>query len=98
MLNVTWEVGDEEESSSLATQYLSSVEGLVKSIRINASEGYNSSNVQLQICRNGSSCNRTVFNVDVELNATADMVKTVGLQSLTNRLPKLGYEDASFQA
>ncbi|XP_016091177.1 adhesion G-protein coupled receptor F3-like [Sinocyclocheilus grahami] len=96
MLNVTWEVGDKEESSSLATQYLSSVEGLVKSIRINASEGYNSSNIQLQICRSGSTCNRTVFNVDVELNATADMVKTVGLQSLANRLPKLGYEHASF--
>ncbi|KTG43308.1 hypothetical protein cypCar_00025928 [Cyprinus carpio] len=96
MLNVTWEVGDKEESSSLASQYLSSVEGLVKSIRINASEGYNSSNIQLQICRNGSSCNKTVFNVDVELNATADMVKTVGLQSLANRLPNLGYEGASF--
>ncbi|XP_016381919.1 adhesion G-protein coupled receptor F3-like [Sinocyclocheilus rhinocerous] len=96
MLNVTWEVGDKEESNSLASQYLSSVEGLVKSIRINASEGYNSSNIQLQVCRSGSTCNRTVFNVDVELNATADMVKTVGLQSLANRLPKLGYEDASF--
>uniref|UniRef100_A0A673LF16 Adhesion G protein-coupled receptor F3b n=1 Tax=Sinocyclocheilus rhinocerous TaxID=307959 RepID=A0A673LF16_9TELE len=50
----------------------------------------------LGVCRSGSTCNRTVFNVDVELNATADMVKTVGLQSLANRLPKLGYEDASF--
>ncbi|XP_026111236.1 adhesion G-protein coupled receptor F2-like [Carassius auratus] len=96
MLNVTWDVGDKEESNSVATQYLSSVEGLVKNIRINASEGYNSTNIQLQICRNGSSCNRTVFNVDVELNATADMVKTVGLQSLANRMPKLGYEDSTF--
>ncbi|XP_073672894.1 adhesion G-protein coupled receptor F3-like [Garra rufa] len=96
MLNVSWEVGDEEESGALASQYLSSVEGLVKSIRINASEGYNSTNIQLQICRSGSSCNRTVFNVDVELNATADMVKTVGLQYLANRMPNLGYEDAIF--
>ncbi|XP_077076318.1 adhesion G-protein coupled receptor F2 isoform X1 [Siphateles boraxobius] len=96
MLNVTWDGGDKEESGSLASQYLSSVEGLVKSIRINSSEGYNSSNIQLQICRGGTSCNKTVFNVEVELNATADMVKTVGLQSLANRLPKLGYEDSSF--
>ncbi|KAK2884035.1 hypothetical protein Q8A67_017672 [Cirrhinus molitorella] len=96
MLNVTWEVGDQEESGTLASQYLSSVEGLVKSIRINASEGYNSTNIQLQVCRSGNSCNRTVFGVDVELNATADMMKTVGLQYLANRLPKLGYEDASF--
>lgn len=96
MLNVTWNVGDEEESGTLATQYLSSVEGLVKSIRINASEGYNSSNIQLQICRNGATCNKTVFNVEVELNATADMVKTVGLQGLAERLPKLGYEDSLF--
>ncbi|XDV41533.1 hypothetical protein PO909_010393 [Leuciscus waleckii] len=96
MLNVTWNGGEEEESSSLASQYLSSVEGLVKSIRINASEGYNSSNIQLQICRSGTTCNKTVFNVEVELNATADMVKTVGLQSLANRLPKLGYENSLF--
>ncbi|KAK7150958.1 hypothetical protein R3I93_012026 [Phoxinus phoxinus] len=96
MLNVTWNGGDEEESGSLASQYLSSVEGLVKSIRINASEGYNSSNIQLQICRSGATCNKTVFNVEVELNATADMVKTVGLQSLANRLPKFGYEGALF--
>ncbi|XP_026102428.1 adhesion G-protein coupled receptor F3-like [Carassius auratus] len=96
MLNTSWEVGDKEETSTLASQYLSSVEGLMKSIRINASQGYNSTNIQLQICRNGSSCNRTVFNVDVELNATADMVKTVGLQSLANRLPNQGYEGATF--
>ncbi|XP_051954939.1 adhesion G protein-coupled receptor F5 [Xyrauchen texanus] len=96
MLNITWEVGDEEESGALASQYLSSVEGLVKSIRINASEGYNTSNIQFQVCRGGPSCNNTVFGVDVELNATADMVKTVGLQSLSNRLPKQGYENAFF--
>ncbi|XP_056620754.1 adhesion G-protein coupled receptor F1 [Triplophysa dalaica] len=96
MLNATWEIGDEEETGELATEYLSSVEGLVQSIRINNSEGYNSSKIQLQICRAGSSCNKTVFNVDVGLNATADMVKTVGLQSLANRLPKEGYEGAIF--
>ncbi|KAI7799803.1 adhesion G-protein coupled receptor F3 [Triplophysa rosa] len=96
MLNATWDIGDEEETGALATQYLSSVEGLVQSIRINNSDGYNSSKIQLQICRAGSSCNKTVFNVDVGLNATADMVKTVGLQSLANRLPKDGYEGAIF--
>ncbi|KAK9956683.1 hypothetical protein ABG768_014399 [Culter alburnus] len=98
MLNVTWKGGDEEESGTLASQYLSSVEGLVKSIRINGSEGYNSSNIQLQICRNGTTCNKTVFNVEVELNATADMVKTVGLQGLAERLPKLGYESSEFRS
>ncbi|KAG1963662.1 adhesion G-protein coupled receptor F3 [Pimephales promelas] len=96
MLNVTWDGGDEEESNSLAVQYLSSVEGLVNSININNSEGYNSTNIQLQICRSGPTCNKTVFNVEVELNATAAMVKTVGLQNLANRLPKLGYEEALF--
>ncbi|XP_051500547.1 adhesion G-protein coupled receptor F3-like [Myxocyprinus asiaticus] len=96
MLNISWDGGDNEESSALATQYLSSVEGLVKSIRINASEGYNASNIQLQVCRSSPSCNGTVFGVDVELNATADMVKTVGLQSLADRLPKQGYESANF--
>lgn len=96
MLNATWDIGDDEETGVLATQYLSSVEGLVQSIRINNSDGYNSSNIQLQICRAGSSCNKTVFGVDVGLNATTDMVKTVGLHSLANRLPKLGFEGATF--
>uniref|UniRef100_A0A8C1I5U8 Adhesion G protein-coupled receptor F3b n=1 Tax=Cyprinus carpio TaxID=7962 RepID=A0A8C1I5U8_CYPCA len=89
-------LGDGKEDETLTGLCETGKEGLVKNIRINATEGYNSSNIQLQICRNGSSCNRTVFNVDVELNATADMVKTVGLQSLANRLPKLGYENATF--
>ncbi|XP_051952339.1 adhesion G-protein coupled receptor F3-like isoform X1 [Xyrauchen texanus] len=94
MLNITWNVEDKEENGALATQYLSSVEGLIKSIRINASNGYNASNIQFQVCRSGPSCNGSVFGVDVELNATADMVKTVGLLSLANHLPMLEYKSA----
>ncbi|XP_056336583.1 adhesion G protein-coupled receptor F5 [Danio aesculapii] len=96
ILNGSWEVGDKTQSGALASQYLSSVEGLVKSIRINTSEGYNASNIQLQVCKGGSGCNKTVFNVGIEVNATADMVKTVGLQSLANLLPKVGYENSLF--
>ncbi|TRY82012.1 hypothetical protein DNTS_021853 [Danionella cerebrum] len=96
LLNGTWEVDDQSESGEMASHYLTSVEGLVKCIRINSSEGYNTSNIQFQLCKGGSGCNKTVFGVDVELNATADMMKTVGIQNLANRLPKLGYENAIF--
>ncbi|XP_065112154.2 adhesion G-protein coupled receptor F3 isoform X1 [Paramisgurnus dabryanus] len=96
MLNISWDVGDPQVTNSLATQYLASVENLMYSIRINNSNGYNSSNIQLGICKAGSSCNQSVFNVEVGLNATADLVKTMGIQNLAERMPKVGFENALF--
>lgn len=68
----------------------------MKNIQINSSDGHNSSNIQLSVCRNNTSCNRTLFNVELELNSTSPMVKTMGIQSMAQRLPKGNYKDAIF--
>ncbi|KAL7887962.1 hypothetical protein AOLI_G00029360 [Acnodon oligacanthus] len=93
ILNTTW-VSDEHSTTNLATSYLSSVEDLVKNIKLNNSEGHNSSNIQLQVCRNTPSCNRTVFNVVVELNSTSGEGKMMGLQNISQYLPRNGFKDS----
>ncbi|XP_076873572.1 adhesion G-protein coupled receptor F3 [Brachyhypopomus gauderio] len=96
MLNNSWVSGDDTRDGALASSYLSSVETLVHNIKLNTNDGYNTSNIQLQVCRQSSVCNRTVFNVDLELNSSASVVKTVGLQSLADRLPKGDFKDSIF--
>ncbi|XP_017575670.1 adhesion G protein-coupled receptor F4 [Pygocentrus nattereri] len=93
ILNTTW-VSDEQSTTNLATSYLSSVEDLVKNIKLNNSEGHNSSNIQLQVCRNTPSCNRTVFNIVVELNSTSGEGKMLGLQNISQYLPRNGFKDS----
>ncbi|KAG7316807.1 hypothetical protein KOW79_020348 [Hemibagrus wyckioides] len=96
LLNTSWSSGNIQRDYKVATTYLSSVENLVKNIQINNSEGHNSSNIQLQICRNNSACNKTVFNVEVELNSSSSLVKTMGMQGMAERLPKGIYCEAIF--
>lgn len=68
----------------------------MKNIEVNNSDGHNSSNIQLQFCRNNSVCNKTLFNVELELNSTSPLVKTMGIQSMASRLPKGIYQDSIF--
>lgn len=96
LLNTTWVSANPQRDYSMATTYLSSVENLMKNIQINSSDGHNASNIQLQVCRNNTSCNRTLFNVELELNSTSSMVKTMGIQSMAQRLPRGIYKDAIF--
>ncbi|XP_046692517.1 adhesion G-protein coupled receptor F3 isoform X2 [Silurus meridionalis] len=96
LLNTTWNSGNTKRDYTIATTYLSSVENLVKNIQFNNSEGHNASNIQLQVCRNNSVCNKTVFNVEMELNSTSPMVKTMGIQGMAERLPKGSYQNAIF--
>ncbi|XP_062858550.1 adhesion G-protein coupled receptor F3 [Trichomycterus rosablanca] len=96
VLNITWKSGDPKRDINMATSYLTSVEDLVKNIQLNNSDGHNSSNIQLQVCRKTSVCNKTVFNVEMELNSTSSMVKTMGIQNMATRLPKGVYEHATF--
>lgn len=70
----------------------------MKNIEVNNSDGHNSSNIQLQFCRNNSVCNKTLFNVELELNSTSPLVKTMGIQSMASRLPKGIYQDSIFPA
>lgn len=68
----------------------------MKNIQVNNSEGHNASNIQLQFCRNNSVCNKTLFNVELELKSTSSLVKTMGMQNMASRLPKGIYQKAIF--
>lgn len=96
VLNTTWVSTNPQRDTNLATSYISCVENLVKNIEVNSSDGHNSSNIQLQFCRNNTVCNKTLFNVEVELNSTSCLVKTMGIQNLATRLPKGEFQDAIF--
>lgn len=56
-------------------------------MKVNQSDGHNSSNVEFQVCRNGDTCNRTVFGVEMALSATAQQSKVLALKGLADRLP-----------
>uniref|UniRef100_A0AAY4EZ99 Adhesion G protein-coupled receptor F3b n=1 Tax=Denticeps clupeoides TaxID=299321 RepID=A0AAY4EZ99_9TELE len=48
---------------------------------------YNSTNIQLQVCRNNTSCAKMVFDVDIMLNTQSqNMAKVVGMKDLAKRL------------
>lgn len=98
LLNTSWVSGNSQRDYGIATLYLSSIENLVKNIQINNSEGYNSSNIQFQVCRNNTACNRTLFNVEVDFNSTSSMVKTMGILNMAPRLPKGIYQDSIFMS
>ena len=56
-------------------------------IKLNQSEGHNSSNIELQVCRNDDTCNRTIMGVQMALSTTAHQSKVVALKNLANLLP-----------
>ncbi|KAL2082406.1 hypothetical protein ACEWY4_022224 [Coilia grayii] len=71
----------------IAKTYLKGVEGLVANIKVNESKGYNSSKIQLQICKNNDVCNSTIFDVEMSLSTTAQQSKVLVLKNLSERLP-----------
>ncbi|XP_030628056.1 adhesion G protein-coupled receptor F5 [Chanos chanos] len=97
MLNATtWDSGDPEKDYDMSIKYLTAVEGLVKNIRLNMSEGHNTTNIQVQVCRNNTVCSKVIFNVDVEVNSSAGSVKTVGIQKIASRLPKGNFNNSEY--
>ncbi|XP_062406817.1 adhesion G-protein coupled receptor F2-like [Sardina pilchardus] len=85
ILSTEW-TDDNTIKEELSTNYLQAVEGLVKNMEVNQSDGHNSSNVQLQVCRNDQACNRTIFGVEMALTTKAQ-AKVVALKELANKLP-----------
>ncbi|XP_076128443.1 adhesion G-protein coupled receptor F3-like [Alosa pseudoharengus] len=85
ILSTEW-TDDNTITQDLSTNYLQAVEGLVTNMKVNQSDGHNSSNVQFQVCRNDDGCNRTIFGVEMALTTTAQ-AKVVALKNLSNKLP-----------
>ncbi|KAM9443960.1 adhesion G-protein coupled receptor F3 [Clarias gariepinus] len=96
LLNTTWKSPNQQRDYGIAISYLSSVENLVKNIEFNNSEGHNSSNIQLQVCKNNTVCNKTLFDVELALDSTSAVVKTMGIHGMAARLPKGIYQEAIF--
>lgn len=85
MLNKTWGGVNKSVIQRLSSNYLHSVESLVKNIKINNSDGYNSENLDLKICP-GSNCNVSIFNINVNLNKTSGLMKTVAVKNIMDKL------------
>ncbi|XP_042246566.1 adhesion G protein-coupled receptor F4-like [Thunnus maccoyii] len=83
MLNRTWDVYNKSVIQNLSSDYLLSVEEMVKNIKINMTNEFNSPNLDLKFCSD-SSC--SVFDIDVNLDKTLGMIRTVAVKNLTDKL------------
>ena len=88
MLNQSWEAVNMSIQNAMSTNYLESMEGLVENIQANNSKGVDSENVLLLICKpDEEDCSQTVFGVDVALNNSKGIIKTMGVKNLAHKLP-----------
>ncbi|XP_049446605.1 adhesion G protein-coupled receptor F4 isoform X2 [Epinephelus fuscoguttatus] len=85
MLNANWSSISESTVQQMSADYLQSVEGLVKNIKVNKTNEFKSDNLDLQICP-GNDCNVSVFDVNVSLNKTNGIMKTVAVKNLMEKL------------
>ncbi|XP_019911576.1 adhesion G protein-coupled receptor F5 isoform X2 [Esox lucius] len=85
MLNANWEQVNTTISYQMSSLYLKSVEGLVENIYMNNSDGYSTQNLEFKLCKN-ITCNQTVFGVEVNLNQSSGIVKTLGVKNLSDKL------------
>ncbi|CAB1340194.1 unnamed protein product, partial [Coregonus sp. 'balchen'] len=98
MLNNPWKAVNKTIEYGMSSKYLKSVEGLVKNIKMNTSNGNDTPNLQFNLCRaqNNSSCNQTVFGVEVKLAQSSGIVKTVGVKNLVDKLNNSKFPDSEF--
>ncbi|XP_070782299.1 adhesion G protein-coupled receptor F4 [Enoplosus armatus] len=85
MLNKTWDAVNDSAVHEMSANYLQSVELLVKNIKVNQSNGLESQNLDLKFC-SSIDCNVSVFDINVNINKSAGMIKTVAMKNLMNRL------------
>lgn len=85
MLNNSWDGVNTTVVQRMSSSYLQSVEGLVKHIKVNGSNGVNSKNLDVKFCSSGD-CNMSVFDINVNLNKSSGILKTVGVKNLMDKL------------
>uniref|UniRef100_A0A3Q0RWU6 Adhesion G protein-coupled receptor F3b n=1 Tax=Amphilophus citrinellus TaxID=61819 RepID=A0A3Q0RWU6_AMPCI len=69
----------------MSSEYLTSVDGLVKNIKVNQSNEFNSTNLDLKFCQRNN-CSVSVFDVGVNMNKTDGILKTVAVKNLMSKL------------
>lgn len=85
ILNKTWVGVNESTVHNMSSNYLQSVEGLVKNIKVNKTNEINSQNLELKLCSTRD-CNVSAFDVGVNLNKTNGIMKTVAVKNLMDKL------------
>ncbi|XP_027895708.1 adhesion G-protein coupled receptor F1 [Xiphophorus couchianus] len=85
MVNSNWSGVNNTVRHGMSANYLSNVETLVKNIKINTSEGFNSTNLELKFC-SSDDCSISVYGIDVNLNKTNGTMKTMGVKNLMEKL------------
>lgn len=85
MLSKDWAGINESTLHDMSASYLHAVEGLVKNIKVNKSNSFSSPNLELKFCLS-SDCTLSVFDIDVNLNKTDGILKTVAVKNLTDKL------------
>ncbi|XP_044024247.1 adhesion G-protein coupled receptor F1 isoform X2 [Siniperca chuatsi] len=85
MLNKTWDGVNQSTVHNMSSNYLHSVEGLVKNIKVNNCNGMNSQNLEFKFC-SSNDCNVSVFDIGVNLNKTTGIMKTIAVKNLMNKL------------
>ncbi|XP_030262132.1 adhesion G protein-coupled receptor F5 [Sparus aurata] len=85
MLNKTWEGVNKSTVENMSADYLQSVEGLVKNVRVNDDRGLEEEKLDLKFCMGGE-CNVSVFGINMNLNSSSGPVKAVAVKNLTDKL------------
>ncbi|XP_031733168.1 adhesion G protein-coupled receptor F5-like [Anarrhichthys ocellatus] len=86
MLNGSWDAVNKSEVHKMSSNYLQSVEGLVKNIKINSnSSNVFSPNLQFKFC-SSSNCNVSMFGIGVNLNRTTGILKVVAIKNVMKKL------------
>lgn len=85
MLSKGWVGINDSTLHDMSASYLHAVEGLVKNIKVNKSDRFISPNLELKFC-SGGDCALSVFDIDVNLNKTNGVLKTVAVKNLTDKM------------
>lgn len=85
MLSKTWAGINKSTLHDMSASYLHAVEGLVKNMKVNKSDRFSSPNLELKFCSSGD-CNVSVFDINVSLNKTKGILKTIAVRNLTEKL------------
>ncbi|KAG7509561.1 adhesion G-protein coupled receptor F1-like [Solea senegalensis] len=86
ILDKNWQGVNDSYIHTMSSQYLKSVEGLVKYIKVKNTNNVATPNINFEVC-SGSDCNLKVFGINVTLHNGTKVVKTVGLKNLIHKLP-----------
>ncbi|XP_034554758.1 adhesion G protein-coupled receptor F4 [Notolabrus celidotus] len=85
MLDTTWTGINKSVSHDMSSNYLMSVESLVKNIKVNRSSGIDTQNLQLEFCSRDD-CNVSVFDINLNLNKSSGIMKTLAIKNLMEKL------------